>query len=320
MPTETLSPVPVQKFWGNDGRPLNGGKLFTYAAGTSTKVATYTDNTGATPNANPVILDYRGECRLWIPPNTNYKYVLAPANDTDPPTNPIWTVDQVTNAQLITLFGGVDTGSANAYVITFVANFSAYTDGIVIYWIPSNTNTGPSTLNVNGLGAINIVNADGSALSAASIQANVPAIVLYRGGTFTLVTSISSTQTGGTFTATITGCTTAPTQTVTWAKSGRIVTMVFPGQGALTSNSVNFGFTGLPTNLQLGVGASAVVMNGVFASDNSVATYAAGGVTITAASGSVLFNWKGIFGGWTAAGTKSMGSFVLTYPVASNFT
>lgn len=320
MPTETLSPVPVQKFWGNDGRPLNGGKLFTYVAGTSTKLATYTDSTGASPNTNPIILDYRGECRLWVPPNTNYKYVLAPATDTDPPTNPIWTVDQVTNAQLITLFGGVDTGSANAYVITFVANFSAYTDGIVIYWIPSNTNTGPSTLNVNGLGAINIVNADGSALSASSIQANVPAIVLYRGGTFTLVTSISSTQTGGTFTATITGCTTAPTQTVTWAKSGRIVTLVFPGQGALTSNSVNFGFTGLPTNLQLGVGAASVVINGVFASDNSVGTYAAGGATIFAASGSVAFNWKGNFGAWTAAGTKSMGSFVLTYPVASNFT
>lgn len=320
MVTETLCPILKQKFFGNDGKPLNGGKLFSYAAGSSTKVATYQDAAGASPNTNPVILDYRGEANVFIPPNTSYKFVLAPAADTDPPTNPIWSIDPVVSSQLLTLYGGVDTGSVNAYVITFTANFSAYTDGIVIYWIPSNTNTGPSTINVNGLGAINIVNADGSSLSASSIQANVPAIILYKGGTFTLVTSISSTQTGGTFTATITGCTTAPTQTVTWAKSGRVVTWIFPGQGALTSNSVNFGFTGLPTNLQLAVGASAVVLNGVFASDNSVATYAAGGITITAASGSVLFNWKGSFGAWTAAGTKSMGSFVITYPVASNFT
>ncbi len=314
-----LSPVPKLKFFDNNGNPLSGGKLFTYVAGTSTKLATYVSSAGAA-NTNPIILDYRGEANVWVPPNVSYKYILAPATDTDPPTNPIFTVDNVVSAQLLTLYGGVDTGSVNAYVITFTSNFSAYTDGIVIYWVPSNTNTGPSTLNVNGLGAINIVNADGSSLSASSIQANVPAIVLYRSGTFTLVTSISTTQTGGTFTATITGCTTAPTRTVTWAKSGRIVTLVFPGQGALTSNSTGFGFTGLPSNLWLGVGATPVVMDGIFASDNSVGTYAAGGVTIFAASGSVAFNWKGAFGGWTAAGTKSIGSFVLTYPVASNFT
>lgn len=312
-----LTPNAKQQFFDNNGAPLVSGRLFTYAAGTSTKLATKVSAAGA-DNANPIVLNFRGECDLWIPPNIAYKYVLAPPGSDDPPTQSISTVDQVVNSQLITLYGGVDTGSVNAYIITFTANFSAYTDGIVIYWIPSHTNTGPSTINVNGLGAINIVNADGSALAASSIQANVPAIILYKGGTFTLVTSISSTQTGGTFTATIFGCTTAPTKTVTWAKSGRIASLVVPSTGVLVSNSTSFGMTGLPSNLQLAIGATSVVVYGILAVDNGVTTYAAGSVFISAASGSLNFEWKGST--WTNSGNKFFSGFVITFPVASNFT
>jgi hypothetical protein len=39
--------------------------VYTYEAGTTTDKATFTDSTGATPNANPIILDSKGECDLW---------------------------------------------------------------------------------------------------------------------------------------------------------------------------------------------------------------------------------------------------------------
>lgn len=90
-----LAPLPIQKFFDNNGNPLNGGLLFTYVAGTTTKVATYTDSTGGTPNTNPIVLDYRGEARVWLDPTLTYKFTLAPVGDTDPPTKPIWTVDQI---------------------------------------------------------------------------------------------------------------------------------------------------------------------------------------------------------------------------------
>lgn len=90
-----LSQLPIQKFFDSAGRPLNGGQLFTYVAGTSTKLATYTDSTGSTPNANPVPLNYRGEANVWLDPTLTYKFVLAPVTDTDPPTNPIWSVDNI---------------------------------------------------------------------------------------------------------------------------------------------------------------------------------------------------------------------------------
>lgn len=93
-----LAPLAVQKFFGNDGEPLVGGLLFTYVAGTTTKIATYTDSSGATPNSNPVVLDFRGECNVWLDPTLTYKFVLSPKNDTDPPTRPIWSVDNITAA------------------------------------------------------------------------------------------------------------------------------------------------------------------------------------------------------------------------------
>lgn len=183
-----LSPLPKQKFFTNNGAPADGYRLFTYAAGTSTKLSTYQDDTTGSPNSNPITLNFRGECNVWIPPNVAYKYVFAGPGSVldDPPTNVIWTVDDIVSAQLITLYGGVDTGIANAYVLNFVANFTAYTDGIVIYWIPSHTNTGPSTVNVNGLGPINIVNPDGSPLYLGELVANQFSAIIYSGGSFKL--------------------------------------------------------------------------------------------------------------------------------------
>lgn len=92
-----LSPLPIQKFFDNAGRPLNGGLLFTYVSGTTTKLATYQDQAG-TPNTNPVVLNFRGEANVWLDQTLTYKFVLAPANDTDPPTAPIWSADNISAA------------------------------------------------------------------------------------------------------------------------------------------------------------------------------------------------------------------------------
>ena len=188
------------QFFDSNGVPLNGGKLFTYAAGTTTKLATYTDSTGGTPNTNPVVLDSRGQCDVWLQPNVLYKYVLSPSADTDPPTNPIKTRDQISSVQLITLYGGIDTGFSNAYVLTFAASFSSYSNGVVIYWIPSNSNTGASTINVNGLGVVSIVNPDGSALGANQIVGGQMTQIVYSQGNFVLQSIASFTgSTVGTF-------------------------------------------------------------------------------------------------------------------------
>lgn len=77
----SLSPTPKLQFFGSDGSPLVGGKLYTYAAGTTTPLATYVDHTGTTQNTNPVILDSNGEADVWLSNTLNYKFVLKDADD-----------------------------------------------------------------------------------------------------------------------------------------------------------------------------------------------------------------------------------------------
>lgn len=84
--------IPFIKFRevDNNGLPLSGGKLYSYLAGTTTPVATYTDESGITPNTNPVILDGAGRASVWLSASTSYKFILTDVDD-----NPIYTEDNV---------------------------------------------------------------------------------------------------------------------------------------------------------------------------------------------------------------------------------
>ncbi len=84
-----LTPVLKQSFVDSNGLPLSGGLLYSYAAGTSTPLATYTDSTGLTPNTNPVVLDSAGRANVWMGANS-YKFVLEDAN-----SNIIFTEDNI---------------------------------------------------------------------------------------------------------------------------------------------------------------------------------------------------------------------------------
>ena len=71
------------QFFTNSGVPLSGGKLYTYAAGTTTPKATYTSSSGSTAHTNPIILDSAGRVpggEIWLltPP---YKFVLHTSTD-----------------------------------------------------------------------------------------------------------------------------------------------------------------------------------------------------------------------------------------------
>jgi hypothetical protein len=96
MANLTLAPNPWFTGFDDDGDIVPGGLLFTYAAGSSTKKNTYTDVAGAVANTNPIVLDAAGRVPsgLFLLPSS-YKFVLAPANDTDPPANPIRTQDNI---------------------------------------------------------------------------------------------------------------------------------------------------------------------------------------------------------------------------------
>lgn len=176
-----LSPLPLQKFFDNDGIPLAGGKLFTYLAGTTTKTATYTDSSGGTANTNPVILNFRGEANVWLDPTLSYKFVLSPPTATDPPTNPIWTVDNITAAPATIENSAVDTGSGNSIQLSIPALNSTPVIFTRIVWKSAIQNTGNVTISINGGLAKNLLWQNIAALSPGALQVGGMYEALYDG-------------------------------------------------------------------------------------------------------------------------------------------
>jgi len=84
--TVTLSPLggAASQFFSNAGVPLAGGKIYTYAAGTTTNKATYTSSSGGTAHTNPIVLDSAGRVpggEIWLTAGQTYKFVLKTPTD-----------------------------------------------------------------------------------------------------------------------------------------------------------------------------------------------------------------------------------------------
>jgi len=179
----SISPPPIFRGVDNNGNALSGGKLFVYAAGTTTKINSFTDSTGATPNTNPVILNSRGEANVWLTTGTAYKFVLSPSTDSDPPTNAFWTEDNIVGVSTVAAaFGTIsdalagtsttlyvnplmvanavqqgfnfaaDTGAANAYVGTFIPSVQGRVSGETLLMRMANNSTSSSATFNSGLG------------------------------------------------------------------------------------------------------------------------------------------------------------------------
>ena len=72
------------QFFDNNGNPLSGGKIYTYEAGTTTPLATYTSSTGVTAHTNPIILDSGGRVpggEIWLNYAYLYKFVVKTSTD-----------------------------------------------------------------------------------------------------------------------------------------------------------------------------------------------------------------------------------------------
>jgi hypothetical protein len=89
------------QFFDDNGNPLSGGLLYTYEAGTTTPLATYTDSNGNVANANPIVLDAAGRVpyQVWLDTTADYKFILQTSLGIT-----VWTEDNVA--------GGVSSAAA----------------------------------------------------------------------------------------------------------------------------------------------------------------------------------------------------------------
>ena len=152
--------VQVEALWNgltdNSGSTLSAGKVYTYYAGTSTPVSLFTSHDKSTSATNPLILDGYGRAKVWA--DGRYKFVVKTSADVT-----LYTLDNLIygfdDSQLI--WGGLSTGSANVVTITAIQSLTQYAVGQKVSYIAANTNTGPTTANINNIGAVSIVKAAG---------------------------------------------------------------------------------------------------------------------------------------------------------------
>ena len=72
----SLSPWLKPRFFiTGTNRPLAGGLMYTYKAGTTDPATTYSNDTG-TPNTNPIVLDTDGQCDLFLDDAVSYRIIL----------------------------------------------------------------------------------------------------------------------------------------------------------------------------------------------------------------------------------------------------
>lgn len=124
----------------SNGNPLAGGKLYTYAAGTSTPLSTYTTRAGSVANANPVVLDANGEADVWMSPGVAYKFVLKNSADVTQ-----WTVDNIPSAaeQDLTADVGTDPGGRLTLTTGTPVDANDVTGATTIFYSPYKNNKVP---------------------------------------------------------------------------------------------------------------------------------------------------------------------------------
>lgn len=145
----------------------------------------YQTNGTAQPIANSAVAaDITGQVSFYIPDGP-YTLTYAYKSTVYKVRSPVQLADP------LALVVFQETGAANAYVLTTPALTAQLYTGLKLEFKATATNTGPSTLNLNGVGAIAINQPGGSALAAGMIQAGGLTRVEYDGVQFQLIGSQS---------------------------------------------------------------------------------------------------------------------------------
>ena len=127
-----LSPVGgvAAQFFTNSGAVLTGGKIYTYAAGTSTPEATYTTASGNVAWTNPIVLDAAGRVpdggEIWLTDGVAYKFVLKTSTDVL-----IATYDNISgiNSNFVNFTNDQEIQTATAGQTVFTLTTMAYLPG-----------------------------------------------------------------------------------------------------------------------------------------------------------------------------------------------
>jgi hypothetical protein len=250
------------QFFTNNGDPLVGGLLYVYAAGTTTPATTFIDPSGTTNNTNPIVLNAGGRTpyQIWVNGGVLYKFVLKDsAGVTIGVYDNIPAIDDpVTFNNLITVTG------TNTLLGTSTPPNTTYVAGMTLSFVVANTNTGPVTIDVDGLGAKEIT-VGTTNLIAGQLNAGGIAAIEYDGTRFQLMS--------------VSGATTFTTVTATNVTTTNLEVSVITGPAGANTAQIN-GITPTAQSLQ---GFRNRIINGNMSIDQRNA-----GASVTPASGDFI--------------------------------
>jgi hypothetical protein len=168
------------QFFDNSGNILSGGKIYTYAAGTTTPQTTYTSSSGSTAHTNPIILDSAGRVpggEIWLTDPLSYKF----------------TIQNSTNVLIVTLDNiyGIANNSA---LLSYEALIASSAGSSYVGYLPAGTNAVATTVqaklrqtvNVKDFGAVgnNSTNDYGAIQAAINFVAITGGVVLVPSGNY----------------------------------------------------------------------------------------------------------------------------------------
>jgi len=183
MATVNLSPLfNGQTMFGPTALPLAGGQIFTYQAGSSTPLTTYTTVNGTIANQNPVILGTDGKLpnELWLQSGYSYKFVVQ-----DSTNNLVATYDNI--AGVLTQVPPNPTSIPSGCILIWSGSIGSVPSGFLLC---DGTNGTPDLRNSFVLGA-------GNSYAVAQTGGSTDAIVVSHTHTATsTVTDPGHTHTG----------------------------------------------------------------------------------------------------------------------------
>lgn len=184
LPLTALAETPTQVEFAiggltdSSGNPLAGGKVYTYACGTTTNKTTWQDGNKFASHANPVVLDAEGKKLIFA--DGCYKFRIDNSSDVTQ-----YTLDNLRFGLYNggTTYAGTTTGAGSAYVASLSPPLLALINGAEIVFEANHTNTTAATLNVNSLGAIDLNRADDTVFVAGEIRAGTTYLARYESST-----------------------------------------------------------------------------------------------------------------------------------------